>query len=111
MTTRELIIVSCAYVVALIVVAYFTRATSRRMVGRLCRWRSRRCFRDGRDCPRQCVGFVARADPLDPAVLRGSVFPRSCCLGHANLPRHLASGPPVWLAWTVGLHLHRRDHW
>jgi len=33
MTTLELIIVSCAYLVALIVVVYFTRATSRRVVG------------------------------------------------------------------------------
>ena|SRR5438552_13491791 len=32
MTTREIIIVSCAYLVALIVVAYFTRATFRRIV-------------------------------------------------------------------------------
>src|SRR6266480_3276279 len=35
MTTAELIIVSCAYLVALIVVVYFTRATSRRLVGAL----------------------------------------------------------------------------
>lgn len=33
MTTRELIIVSCGYLVALIVVVYFTRATSRRLAG------------------------------------------------------------------------------
>ncbi|HXI61583.1 MAG TPA: hypothetical protein VNF70_02695, partial [Pyrinomonadaceae bacterium] len=33
MTTLELVIVSCAYLVALIVVVYFTRATSRRIVG------------------------------------------------------------------------------
>ena len=33
MTTLQLIIVSCAYLVALIVVIYFTRATSRRVVG------------------------------------------------------------------------------
>ena len=35
MTTLELVIVSCAYLVALIVVVYFTRATSRRVVGAL----------------------------------------------------------------------------
>jgi len=33
MTTLELIIVSCAYLVALIVVVYFTRPASRRLVG------------------------------------------------------------------------------
>ena len=33
MTTLELVIVSCAYLVALIVVVYFTRATSCRVVG------------------------------------------------------------------------------
>jgi hypothetical protein len=33
MTTRQLIIVTCAYFVALVVVAYFTRATSRRIAG------------------------------------------------------------------------------
>ena len=35
MTTRQLIIVTCAYLVELVVVVYFTRATSRRVVGAL----------------------------------------------------------------------------
>ena len=35
MTTQQLIIVTCAYLVALVVVVYFTRATSRRIVGAL----------------------------------------------------------------------------
>jgi hypothetical protein len=35
MTTRQIIIVTCAYVVALVAVIYFTRATSRRVVGAL----------------------------------------------------------------------------
>ena len=35
MTTREIIIVTCAYMVALVVVVYFTRATSRRAVAAL----------------------------------------------------------------------------
>jgi hypothetical protein len=35
MTTRQIIIVTCAYMVALVVVVYFTRATSRRVVGAL----------------------------------------------------------------------------
>src|SRR6266446_3968190 len=33
MTTRQLILVTCAYLVELVVVVYFTRATSRRVVG------------------------------------------------------------------------------
>jgi hypothetical protein len=33
MTTRQLIVVTCAYLVALVAVVYFTRATSRRVVG------------------------------------------------------------------------------
>jgi hypothetical protein len=35
MTTRQIIIVTCAYMVALVVVVYFTRATSRRIAGAL----------------------------------------------------------------------------
>ena len=35
MTTNQLIIVTCAYMVALVAVIYFTRATSRRVVGAL----------------------------------------------------------------------------
>jgi hypothetical protein len=35
MTTRQIIIVTCAYMVALVAVIYFTRATSRRVVGAL----------------------------------------------------------------------------
>jgi hypothetical protein len=35
MTTRQLIFVTCAYMVALVIVIYFTRATSRRVVGAL----------------------------------------------------------------------------
>jgi hypothetical protein len=35
MTTRELIVVICAYLVALVAVVYFTRATSRRLLGAL----------------------------------------------------------------------------
>src|SRR5437660_12017151 len=33
MTTRQLIVVTCAYLVELVVVVYFTRATSLRVVG------------------------------------------------------------------------------
>ena len=35
MTTREVIVMTCAYGLALVAVAYFTRATSRRVVGAL----------------------------------------------------------------------------
>ena len=35
MTTQQIIIVTCAYMVALVAVIYFTRATSRRVVGAL----------------------------------------------------------------------------
>jgi hypothetical protein len=35
MTIRQIIIVTCAYMVALVAVIYFTRATSRRVVGAL----------------------------------------------------------------------------
>lgn len=35
MTIRQIIIVTCAYMVALVAVVYFTRATSRRVVGAL----------------------------------------------------------------------------
>lgn len=35
MTTNQIIIVTCAYMVALVAVIYFTRATSRRVVGAL----------------------------------------------------------------------------
>ena len=35
MTTNQLIIVTCAYMLALVAVIYFTRATSRRVVGAL----------------------------------------------------------------------------
>ena len=35
MTPREIIIVTCAYLVALVAVIYFTRATARRVVGAL----------------------------------------------------------------------------
>ena len=35
MTTRQLIVVICAYLIALVAVVYFTRATSRRVVGAL----------------------------------------------------------------------------
>ena len=35
MTTQQLIVVICAYMVALVAVIYFTRATSRRVVGAL----------------------------------------------------------------------------
>jgi hypothetical protein len=35
MTIRQIIIVTCAYLVALVVVVYFTRATSRRIAGAL----------------------------------------------------------------------------
>lgn len=35
MTTRQLIFVTCAYMVALVFVIYFTRATTRRVVGAL----------------------------------------------------------------------------
>ena len=35
MTTRQLIIVTCAYLVELVAVTYFTRATARRIVGAL----------------------------------------------------------------------------
>src|SRR5258708_18419660 len=35
MTTNQIIVVTCAYMVALVAVIYFTRATSRRVVGAL----------------------------------------------------------------------------
>jgi hypothetical protein len=44
MTTRQIIIVTCAYMVALVVVVYFTRATSRRVVGALAGGAAVGCF-------------------------------------------------------------------
>src|SRR2546429_6154125 len=44
MTTQQLIIVTCAYLVALVVVVYFTRATSRRIAGALAGGAAVGCF-------------------------------------------------------------------
>jgi hypothetical protein len=44
MTTWQLIVVTCAYLVALVVVVYFTRATSRRIAGALAGGAAVGCF-------------------------------------------------------------------
>ena len=44
MTTQQLIIVTCAYMVELVAVVYFTRATSRRVVGALAGGAAVGCF-------------------------------------------------------------------
>jgi hypothetical protein len=44
MTTRQLIFVTCAYLVELLAVVYFTRATSRRIVGALAGGAAVGCF-------------------------------------------------------------------
>ena len=77
--------------------------------GSIRRWSRRRVFRHGCDRSRQCVGVVARTDHLD-TVLRGAVLPRARHLGYANLPRYLAVGSPVRVAWVGGAHRHRGDH-
>ena len=98
MTTRQIIIVTCAYLVALVVVVYFTRATSRRVVGALAGGAAVGCLGMGAIVLGN-AGVVARADLLD-TVLPGAVLPRTRHLGYANLSRHLAGGPPVRVAWA-----------
>jgi hypothetical protein len=74
MTTNQLIVVTCAYLVALVAVVYFTRATSRRVVGALAGGAVVGCFGMGaifsamyRDC-----GACRSSDTvLLPAVLPG----------------------------------------
>src|SRR5438552_9340054 len=109
MTTQQIILISCLYLVELVVVVYFTRATSRRIGGGLSRWGSRRVFRDGRDRPRQRVGVVASADRPD-TILPRAVLPRALDLSYTNLPGYVAVGPAVRLAWVRGVHLYRGDH-
>jgi hypothetical protein len=77
--------------------------------GGLGRRSSSRAFWDWSDCPRQRGGVVARADLLD-SFFSDAVLPRARHLGYANLPRHLAGGAPVRVAWAGGVHWRRGDH-
>jgi len=74
MTPLQIIIVTCLYFVALLIVIYFTRAPRGALWG-LCRRSSRRAFWDGSDLLWQRIRAVARADCLD-AVLPLAVLLR-----------------------------------
>jgi len=71
--TLQLIIVSCAYLVALIVVIYFTRATLRRVVGAFAGGAVVGVF--GMVQSSSVIRWiVARTDLLDTALLRGLFY-------------------------------------
>ena len=57
MTTRQLIFVTCAYTVELVVVIYFTRATSRRVVGAFAGGAAVGCFGMGAIVLGNALGF------------------------------------------------------
>src|SRR6266852_2834441 len=102
MTPLQIIVVTCLYFAALLIVIYFTRATARRIVGAFVGGAAVGLFGMGAIVFWQCLGTVARADCLD-AVLPGAVLPWALHLGHANLPRYLAGGSPVRVAWYGGV--------
>ena len=70
MTIRQIIIFTCAYMVALVVVVYFTRATSRRIAGALAGGAAVGCF-----------GTRHRPNAL-PATI-------------APIPKHPTAAPPA----------------
>ena len=57
MTIRQIIIVTCGYLVALVVVVYFTRATSRRIAGALAGGAAVGCFGMGAIVVGNALGF------------------------------------------------------
>ena len=96
MTTRELIIVTCAYLVALVAVVYFTRATSRRVVGALGGGAAVGCFG---------LGAIVLGNAL--ALWRVPVFWTSYFLPLFYLGLVISCSPIYLVTWRVA----RRFGW
>jgi len=103
MTPLQIIIVTCLYFVALLIVIYFTRATARRIVGPLSAEQAVGLFGMG-------AIFFGNASGLWLVPIVWTPF-SSCCStsgchhGYANLSRHLAGGRRFgWRAWRWPWH-------
>src|SRR5438445_8372925 len=110
MTTQQIILWSCAYLVELVAVTSFMRATARRIVGGIGRWSCCRFAGAGRDHSVRSPGLVANTICLD-AILSTALLLRALNLAGVNLPRHLATGPLLRLARLSGVCCRRCGHW
>jgi hypothetical protein len=110
MTTRDIILWTCAYLVELGAVIYFTRATARRVVAALVGGAAAGLLGMGAVALGEARGWwhIPFGSTLSflPLFLR-----RPGDLAYANLPRHLATCSPVWLARPGSVHCHCSRHW
>ena len=109
MTTQQIILFACAYLIALGAVIYFTRATARRVMGAVAGGAAAGLLGVGAIALCESLGWWWVPYASTPYFL--ALFYLGVSISHdANLPRHLAAGPPVRMARPGGVHWYRDGH-